>query len=331
MSSYIAFELDAMEQVPNVAAACSLTEAQVGWGMAKLWRWCWREKTATVTLTHLRGFFGVDVSEALEAFGFIERLGPTLRVKGAERYLRIAAGRSKGGHAAKGNLVPGAKQLAAENQPRGSPETLSAASGLPLGLSATSEQRAATSEQLISARVKAARVVRIRKPKPDKPADPRHYPLKLELIEIFKENQAGAVYPFGARDAGAVTALLAIEPVPERISTVWRKALRATGYPLVRTLPELVKNYAHFVSAAVGRPGVEVFSGPEHPCARCSEPATAAAQTPTGDVWLCYANGCLEVAQGWQRQHNVDAPWLTDLAPWLSKTQPAAPLRPPTP
>ncbi len=150
MSTYIAFELDAMEQVPNVAAACALSEAQVGWGMAKLWRWCWREKTATVTATHLRGFFGVDVTDALEAFGFIARDGSTLRVRGAEKYLRITAGRSKGGHAAKGNLIAGphssqksAGDPAGGTSPAPPPADLRHVSGL----SANSEQRTATSEQ----------------------------------------------------------------------------------------------------------------------------------------------------------------------------------------
>lgn len=79
--------------------------------------------------------------------------------------------------------------------------------------------------------------------------DPRHAPLVKELCEVFAENLR-APYPFKPRDAKAVSELLALESVPERISTVWRQALRSTGYPTVRTLPELVTHFAHFVGSA---------------------------------------------------------------------------------
>ncbi len=85
-------------------------------------------------------------------------------------------------------------------------------------------------------------------PKPEKtpkPTDPRHAPLVAELCEIFEEN-IHSKYPFTGRDAKAVADLLSIESEPERISTVWRHALRSTGYPTVRTIPELVTHWAHF-------------------------------------------------------------------------------------
>lgn len=84
--------------------------------------------------------------------------------------------------------------------------------------------------------------------KTEKPPDPRHAPLVRELTETF-QRETGAKYPFGSVDAAAVTALLAkgIEPT---IVAAWSKALRSTTYPVVRTLPELVKHLAHFVGGA---------------------------------------------------------------------------------
>ena len=85
------------------------------------------------------------------------------------------------------------------------------------------------------------------------PTDPHHAPLVRELCEVFLENVHGA-YPFKPRDARAVSELLAIEPVPERIAVVWRQALRSMSFPRVRTLPELVTHFAHFVGQPTGLP-----------------------------------------------------------------------------
>jgi hypothetical protein len=87
-----------------------------------------------------------------------------------------------------------------------------------------------------------------KKPRPEKPPDPRHAPLVAELTKDF-EAATGAKYPFSPVDAAAVTALLAkgLEPT---IKAAWAKALRSSTYPVVRTLPELVKHLAHFVGAA---------------------------------------------------------------------------------
>lgn len=86
-----------------------------------------------------------------------------------------------------------------------------------------------------------------RDPKPEKVPDPRHHPLKLELIKVFAEENGGTAYPFTGRDAKAVAELLALGLEPT-IAAAWRAALRSTGYPLVRTLPELVTHFPHFVA-----------------------------------------------------------------------------------
>jgi hypothetical protein len=89
--------------------------------------------------------------------------------------------------------------------------------------------------------------------KEPKPPDPRHQPMVAQLTAIF-ERETGAKYPFASIDAAAVTALLA-KGIDPTITAAWTRALRHTGFPTVRTLPELVKNFAHFV-------GRETATGP---------------------------------------------------------------------
>lgn len=86
-----------------------------------------------------------------------------------------------------------------------------------------------------------------KKPRPEKAPDPRHAPLVGELVKVFAD-VTGGKYPFGPIDAAAVTALLAKATEPTVIAG-WAKALRSSAYPVVRTLPELVKHLAHFVGA----------------------------------------------------------------------------------
>lgn len=146
MSNYIAFELDALNMVPDVANAAGLPAGDVAHGLLKLWAWCFRNETDVATTTHLLGFFGKPTAPALEAFGFLEPLDSTTwRVRGAERYLRVTAGRRKGGLAAKANLVPGGKR-AAEAQPSGSRGQAETEPRLDLGLSPTTDDRAPTTE-----------------------------------------------------------------------------------------------------------------------------------------------------------------------------------------
>ncbi len=115
---YIAFDLDAIGLVPKVARSGNVSEGVIAWGLVQLWEWCWREKASTVTEVHLRGFFGCDVPDSLVAFGFVVPQEVGFRVRGADRYLRLNEARSKGGHAAKGNLIPGARQKTRQAEAR---------------------------------------------------------------------------------------------------------------------------------------------------------------------------------------------------------------------
>jgi hypothetical protein len=152
---HIAFELDAIAKVSKVARSAGVQEGVVAWGLVQLWEWCWREKRDTVSAVHLKGFFGCDLVEPLEAFNFLEKVTSGLRVRGAQKYLRIRQGNSAGGHAAKGNLVPGGgrkpsgeptpSREGAEGEPRGSREGAETPPRLDLGSTANSEQRTANS------------------------------------------------------------------------------------------------------------------------------------------------------------------------------------------
>ena len=149
MSSYIAFDLDALNVVPDVASACGLPAGDVAHGLLKLWAWCFRHKTDVVTEIHLAGFFGKPSASALEAFGFLERTGSSWRVKGASRYLRVADGRRRGGLASKANLVPGGRKPAerdARLEPRSSREPAENIARLDLGLSPNTDDRTPTTD-----------------------------------------------------------------------------------------------------------------------------------------------------------------------------------------
>lgn len=142
---YIAFDLDALEEVPNVARSIQIEEDRIAGGLLRMWRHCWRTETDTVTRERLLGFFGCDVSEALLAFGFLEPVPGGFRVRGADRYLRLQAARSAGGHAAKSNLKKGAsRSLAGATPPAASrlqPELKPGSSaGCVPALTASSEQ-----------------------------------------------------------------------------------------------------------------------------------------------------------------------------------------------
>lgn len=91
----------------------------------------------------------------------------------------------------------------------------------------------------------------------EKPVDPRHAPLRLRLIEIFRLAR-GIDYPFGPRDAAAVRDLLA-KGEPDVIADAWARALQHRGFPTVSTLGELVQHLAHFIGAGAPSPGKPDF------------------------------------------------------------------------
>jgi hypothetical protein len=88
----------------------------------------------------------------------------------------------------------------------------------------------------------------VEKPKrTSKPVDPRHAPLVADLVEVYASARNGAKYPFGPRDARAVSTLLT-QAAPDVVSRAWRRALAHQGFPTVATLSELSAHLAHFVA-----------------------------------------------------------------------------------
>lgn len=81
------------------------------------------------------------------------------------------------------------------------------------------------------------------------PPDPRHAPLVARLTATF-ERVRGAKYPFDGRDAKSVTDLLK-RGEPDAIDAAWARAL-AADFPKTATLPELVRNLAHFIGTSPG-------------------------------------------------------------------------------
>lgn len=135
--SYIAFDLDALNAAPNVARAAHVPEDAIIGGLLRLWAHAFRRKVDELDQLEVRGCFDsqADVLPALKAFGFLaEAPEGRLRVRGAERYLRISEARSRGGKSASRNLkrgnsqpevqpelVPGSSPAPAGSQPGGSP------------------------------------------------------------------------------------------------------------------------------------------------------------------------------------------------------------------
>lgn len=221
--TYLAFELDALNIVPNVAAASGLTAPEVSHGLLQLWAWCFRSESDRVQGVHLAGFFGGrDAAPALVAFGFLEPEGDVFRVRGAARYLRIKEGRRKGGRAAKKNLIPGGPK--AGGMPRGKPRPeprVSRAQAeqdprLDLGLSPSTEHRA---------------------PNEKKGAGTRPSDL---LVADFKAATGSDYLWQDAKDGVALAALLKGFPLDE-VRARWRRALRLPGdeWERCRTVAQL--------------------------------------------------------------------------------------------
>lgn len=229
MSSYIAFDLDALNVVPDVALASGIPAGDVAHGLLKLWAWCFRNKTDTVTELHLAGFFGKPAAPSLATFGFLEASGASWRVKGAERYLRVAEGRRRGGLNAKANLVPGGRKPAsagARVEPRASREPAEAEARLDLGLSPTTEHRTPNTDDQ------------------EKTAPASRAPRETDLLcEDFKEVIGKAYVWADAKDGTAFAKLKRTETI-EEIRARWKAGLKSDDkWRSVRTIAQLASKW----------------------------------------------------------------------------------------
>lgn len=152
--SHIAVDLKVIEvDAPAAARAAGVEEDRVLGGLVRLWHRCWSKKTDIASRVALCGVFGPGQADqlfaALVEFGLLEaRDDGDFRVKGADRYLRIQAGREKGGKAASGNLKRGKESPAASRLPPGSPPAdAPAGPRLLSGLSPSTEHRAPNTEE----------------------------------------------------------------------------------------------------------------------------------------------------------------------------------------
>lgn len=227
---YIAFDLLALEQCPNIARLARCSEDAIIAGFTRLWAHCWRQSTDRVTRFHLMGLFGEDVADALVSFEFLEVTDTDYRVRGADRYLRLKSAQSKGGHKAKGNLIPGGKKrrgrkssatpenssAPAEEQPRSSREPLRLEPSDSSALTSSIEHRA-SNKTLTAERPAGGEAANAKTP------DPRHSPLVNRLYESFGELK-GHAYKVSGHDLKAVQRLLA-HAEPDEIDRRWRIGL----------------------------------------------------------------------------------------------------------
>lgn len=96
---YLEVDLDAFKGAQLAAGVLGLPVPQVIGGLNLLWAHAWQRQEDHVSAVVLEGLFASPhprLGEALEAGGFLEGVGDLWRVRGSERYLRIAEARRKG-------------------------------------------------------------------------------------------------------------------------------------------------------------------------------------------------------------------------------------------
>jgi hypothetical protein len=231
VSSYVAVELDALNKCALAARSAGVSEDAAIAGQVRLWAHCFREKTDRVTAAQLRGVTSVS-ADVLEAFGFLAADGDGWRVKGADRYLRIAEGRSRGGKMASGNLKKGTKRQSAGNNhepdlsretspapSRLNPGSLPAEPRLDPGLSPTTDYRLPKVEKEdLSARVASPRKKGV------KPTyDPEWQPLVDTLTKVWSDIR-GTEYTWSPGDFAQLKALRK-RASPEEIVTRWARGI----------------------------------------------------------------------------------------------------------
>lgn len=247
--SYIAFDLDALNQAPAVARAAGVDENLVIAGLARMWAWCFRTKTDAISETHARGFFGADVVDALLTFDFLaESAGEGVyRVRGADRYLQVSKARSENGKkaAASGNLKRGKSRPAAgggagatfPNSAQPSPQCGPA---LPPTEPQQTPSPTPSTKHLTPSTIE--KDVAGSEPPPPK----EHQQIIVECCRIY-ETHLRAPYGFTPRDARHVKELRALAREPEEIYARWELALKKRDkWPKVMTLGALVSHWNEF-------------------------------------------------------------------------------------
>jgi hypothetical protein len=280
---YLAFDLDALNAAPNVARAGGISEDAAIAGLARMWAWCFREENDHVSPSHLAGFFGTGdadrVAAGLSTFGFLEQDGVQLRVRGADRYLKLKQARREGGRKGGQATVATGKSLAnlkrpaearAEAEPEAPPKLARSSNE---ALSPSTEHRtpntkkqppAAQRTQLLELEPQAAE-----EKKPRKRSDGQRF--FDRCAELWHD-----VHPTAPREA---------EPDPRKLNSWFVEAVRDIdperlfaaycAYVRGKFKAEERHPFAVFMSAGVWRPRVpdEAPPPPEQcGCSGCSNP-----------------------------------------------------------
>lgn len=141
---------------PAVARAAGISEDRSLAGCVRTWHRCWSLKSDVLTRVELAGMFGSErlpeIIEALEV-EFLERLrGGKWRVRGCDKYLRIARAQSEAGKAHIQNLKKGSKRRenpgSAPGSPGGSPDS-SAPATPPAPPGSTTDHRSPITESVV--------------------------------------------------------------------------------------------------------------------------------------------------------------------------------------
>jgi hypothetical protein len=283
---YLAFDLNALDDAPNVARAGSITEDTAIAGLARMWRHCWAKKTDRVDGLSLKGFFGADLGPVLVRFGFLEDLGTgTYRVRGAERYLRISQAQSEAGKKASGNLKRG--HLRAVTDPGGQPAVSRGGAGGRAGEEPGGEpERTSGSAPALTPSIEH----RTSSIEQEKKAPPPSLAMMADDLVALEEVRA--------RWFGTPPHPLPIPGFEERWQAVLDRHQGDRGWAL--------QTFRYFLEdpwvQGLRPPGsVQVFLGPEQwpkhirprveppePCLDCGIPTTPRMGARWSDDWLCY-------------------------------------------
>lgn len=240
---------------PAAARASGVNEDRICGGALRLWKACWATKRDTVSRMDIMGAFGPDRIEDLIAaleMALLEKLeADRWRVRGAARYLRVMAGRSAGGHAAKSNLIPGARQKKSSGHLSASSETPSASLG---SSREPAESQPRTSPEPLSAPLSASlgstpSTVHRSPKKTSAPAS--QTPRDSDLLAADFKAIVGTDYLFqGAKDGVALAELRKASSI-EQIRERWRAGLQASAddWASCRTIAQLKAKWNDLANA----------------------------------------------------------------------------------
>lgn len=225
---FLQVEIDAIKEAQGVAGATGLSLAQVVGGLCLTWAHCWQKKTAFVTRGQLAGFFchvGADLVVPLVEFGFLDQCEDgAIRVCGAAKYLRVSASRSRGGHASKTNLVPGARHLfsaEAEKEPR---------DGLG-SVSALSPSHPVTDPPIKKDLLASEKVDQPQARSPFAEA-------QALLVDVYLQRRGCRYKWLGAQDSNALKRILTVA-TPQEAARMFGVGLEQVGYKETNTVAQL--------------------------------------------------------------------------------------------